>query len=217
MNTTGQGLSETLAALIAREESGAEVTVAEVFRRIGDRGFGLLLLILSLPSALPVPAPGYSTPFGVLLALLAIQMVAGRRTPWLPAWAGKRKFSGGLVDRMVPATAKFFSKVEKLVRPRMRWVGSRAGLPFLGVLVFIMAFLMILPIPLTNTAPAMVIFLIGFGLCEEDGLFCLAAAALAIVATALYSYVLYLFAVYGLEGIERLKDAIKAAIGLGGG
>jgi len=63
----------------------------EVFERIGDRGFGVLLIILSLPSALPVPAPGYSTPFGILIAVLALQMIAGRTTPWLPERAARTK------------------------------------------------------------------------------------------------------------------------------
>lgn len=208
-------LSVTLRTLVARDASGADVSIADVFQRIGDRGFGLLLMILSLPSALPVPAPGYSTPFGILLAILALQMICGRNSPWLPAWAAKHNLSGGFVEKMLGGSAKFFSYLEYIIRPRMRWVGSRAALPFMGVLVLIMAALMVLPIPLTNTFPAMVIFLIGAGLTEEDGLVCLGASALAVAAVGLYSFVIYLFLTYGIEGIERLKDGIKAALGLG--
>ena len=208
-------LSTTLRELIARDESGADVSIANVFQRIGDRGFGLLLVILSLPSALPIPAAGYSTPFGILLAILGLQMVFGRKTPWLPEWAGKHKLSGGFVEKMIGLSAKFFRYLEVFIRPRMRWVGSRAGLPFMGVLVLIMACLMILPIPLTNTFPAFVIFLIGVGLTEEDGLFCLCASALAVVSVALYGYVIYLFVTFGVEGVERLKDLIKSSLGMG--
>jgi len=208
-------LSTTLRDLIARDKSGADVSFANVFQRIGDRGFGLLLMILSLPSALPIPAAGYSTPFGILLAILALQMISGRKTPWLPEWAGKHNLSGGFVEKMIGLSAKFFRYLEVFIRPRMRWVGSRAGLPFMGVLVLIMACLMILPIPLTNTFPAFVIFLIGVGLTEEDGLFCLCASALAVVSVALYGYVIYLFVTFGVEGVERLKDLIKSSLGMG--
>jgi hypothetical protein len=210
-----ESLSTTLRELIARDESGADVSIANVFQRIGDRGFGLLLVILSLPSALPIPAAGYSTPFGILLAILGLQMVFGRKTPWLPAWAGKHKLSGGFVEKMIGLSAKFFRYIEVFIRPRMRWVGSRAGLPFMGALVIIMACLMILPIPLTNTFPAFVIFLIGVGLTEEDGLFCLCASALAVASVALYGYVIYLFVTFGVEGVERLKNLIKSALGMG--
>ena len=58
--------------------------ISEVARAVGEKGFGMLLVVLSLPSALPVPAPGYSTPFGLVMALIALQMVCGRRTVWLP-------------------------------------------------------------------------------------------------------------------------------------
>lgn len=209
---SAESLSVTLKNLLARDASGGDVNVAEVFRRIGDRGFGLMLMILSLPSALPVPAPGYSTPFGILLAILGFQMICGRKSPWLPAWAGKHKLSGGLFEKMLGASAKVFGVLEYVVRPRMRWVGSRIGLPFMGALVVIMAGLMILPIPLTNTFPAMVIFLIGVGLTEEDGLFCLSASALGVLSVALYSYVIYLFVTLGVEGIDRLKDSIRGLI-----
>jgi hypothetical protein len=60
-------------------------TLGELRTALWDRGFGLSMLLLSLPSALPVPAPGYSTPFGIALVGLAAQMMMGRPTPWLPA------------------------------------------------------------------------------------------------------------------------------------
>lgn len=202
-------LTDELRKLLVREDSAESVTLGEVFGRIGDRGFGLLLLVLSLPSALPVPAPGYSTPFGILLFILALQMVSGRRTPWLPARAAGMRLKGRFVEVMLSFLEKFFGKVEFLIKPRLRWVGSRGGLVFLGLLVLIMAGLMILPIPLTNTAPAFVIFLIGVGLSEEDGVFCLLASALGVLATAVYALVLYLFFRFGIAGLGQITDWLR--------
>jgi len=216
MEPTRENLSTVLASLLARDQAGAELTLGEVFGRIGDRGFGLLLIVLSLPSALPVPAPGYSTPFGVVIAVLAGQMLAGRTTPWLPARAAATKLHGKFVDGMLGFFSKFFAKTEFLIRPRLRWVASRPGRAFLGALVLIMAALMILPIPLTNTFPAFVIFLTGIGLTEEDGLFSLAAAALGVLATALYAVVVFFTIRFGLEGIDMLKEWIKTSAGLAG-
>lgn len=75
-----------------------------------------------------------------------------------------------------------------------------------------MACLMILPIPLTNTFPAFVIFLTGIGLTEEDGFFSLGAALLGVLAVGLYAVVIYFFIHFGLEGIEMIKEAIKATL-----
>ncbi len=211
-----ENLSTALAGLLAREHSEGGLTLGEVFRRIGDRGFGLLLVVLALPSALPLPAAGYSTPFGILIAILALQMLAGRTTPWLPERAARMKLSGKFIDVMLGFFSKFFSKVEFLIRPRLSWVDSQAGRAFLGVLVLIMACLMILPIPLSNTFPAFVIFLTGIGLTEEDGLFSIFAGLLGVVSTALYAVVIYIFIKFGLEGIEMIKEWIKSAAGLAG-
>lgn len=206
-------LTEDLKKLLARKNSSEGLTLGEVFERIGDRGFGLLLLVLSLPSALPVPAPGYSTPFGILLFILGLQMLFGRRTPWLPRRAGAMRLKGGFIDVMMSFFEKFFSKAEFFVRPRLRWVGSRAGMVFLGALVVLMAGLMILPIPLTNTAPAFVIFLIGTGLSEDDGLFCIFAGALGVAATAAYALVLYLFFRFGIAGLGQISEWVRGAFG----
>ncbi len=64
-------LGKTLQELLkADDENG--ISISEVARAVGEKGFGLLLIVLSLPSALPVPAPGYSTPFGLVMALIAL-------------------------------------------------------------------------------------------------------------------------------------------------
>ena len=216
MHSHRENLSTALAGLLAREHSAAGLTLGEVFQRIGDRGFGLLLIVLSLPSALPIPAAGYSTPFGIIIAVLALQMLAGRTSPWIPERAARTKLHGKFIDVMLGFFTKFFSKVEFLIRPRLTWVGSRPGRAFLGLLVLIMAGLMILPIPLTNTFPAFVIFLTGIGLTEEDGLFSIFAGVLGVLSTVLYGMVIYWFVRFGLEGIEMLKESIKSAAGLAG-
>ena len=71
-------LGKTLQELLkADDENG--ISISEVARAVGEKGFGLLLIVLSLPSALPVPAPAYSTPFGLVMALIALQIPHGCR------------------------------------------------------------------------------------------------------------------------------------------
>ena len=41
-----------------------KVTLSELLLIAEERTFGFLFVLLSLPSALPIPAPGYSIPFG---------------------------------------------------------------------------------------------------------------------------------------------------------
>lgn len=60
------------------------VSLGDILQLAAERTFGFLLAVLSLPSALPIPAPGYSTPFGIVLLLLGWQLLVGASTPWLP-------------------------------------------------------------------------------------------------------------------------------------
>ena len=75
---------------------------------------------------------------------------------------------------------------------------ARRGKFFAGILIIIMAALMIVPIPLTNTAPAMVIFVIGVAMVEDDGLGLLLSCVLALLAVLLYLAVLAAISYFGL-------------------
>ncbi len=190
-------LSELLQQLLSKDH---DLTVGRLFEDIGEKGFGLVLVLFSLPSALPVPAPGYSTPFGILLAILAVQMISGRHKPWLPQRMSKIQINKGMATKMLNGAASFFSRLENFVRPRWSWASGNAGHTFAGVIVLMMAILMIIPIPGTNTAPAGVIFLTGIALTEEDGLFLGLTSLLGILAAIFYAVILAVVFHYGVSG-----------------
>ncbi len=205
----GQALDELLASENLRGPSIKEITGA-----VGEKGFGLVLMVLSLPSALPVPAPGYSTPFGIVIGLIALQMMLGRETLWIPERLKRVRIKPSIARRMLGTAARFLKKIERFIRPRQRWIRSRAGQAGLASVILIMASLMMLPIPLTNTFPAMVIFLIGIGLSEEDGLLAICAFGVGVLAIGLYAGVIYVFLTQGPEAIEAMKEWIKARLGV---
>ena len=206
-------LGETLQELLKAEDERG-ISISEITRTVGEKGFGLLLIVLSLPSALPVPAPGYSTPFGFVMALIALQMICGQTAVWLPHKIGIIRIKPKLADMMLGTASKFLSKMERYIRPRQKWIRGRTGQASLALVVLIMACLMMLPIPLTNTFPAMVIFMIGVGLSEEDGLLAIGAFTLGCCAVLLYIGIVYIVLIQGVEAIEPIKDWIKSLVGI---
>lgn len=192
---------------------GEALTVETLVARVGDRGFGLLLLVLSLPSALPLPAAGYSVPFGLLLLVLAVQMLIGKTRPVFPRRLEKVRISSSFAEKLIAGAAWIFKRLEWVIRPRMKWVGLRPGRVLMGLLVMAMAVLMMIPIPMTNTFPAFVIFLIGIGLTEDDGLFAIGACLVGVLAVALYAALVWAMIVYGPEVVTTIKDTIKSALG----
>ncbi len=123
-----------------------------------------------------------------------------------------------MTERVVGAGNKIFSKISWLVRPRLRWMGTRGGRTLVAAIVIIMSCLMILPIPTTNTFPAFVVFLLGVGISEEDGLFGFVAIFVGILAVLLYAFVIYiaihLVSEYGWDGLSQLKDMLKQYLSL---
>lgn len=198
-----ESLAEALEYL-AQKNTAQGPNIGDIIDSFADKSFGLLFLVLSLPSALPVPAPGYSTPFGLVIVLLSIQMLWGRRKLWIPEKLRNVRMKKTLAQKILSTGARNVRYLERFIRPRQYWIGSTFGLRIMAIVLIFMGCLMIMPIPLTNTAPAGVVFLLGLGLAEDDGLLALLSFAAGTVAIAIYVYVIYLFFAYGPETVENL-------------
>ena len=183
------------------------VTLAQLLELAGERIFGVLFVLLSLPSALPVPAPGYSVPFGIVLFLLAVQLIAGAERPWLPAKWLQKSMPLEKVRGFFEAGAPWLRRIEAVSRPRLLFVcQSPPGKLVLGLAIALMAVSMMLPIPLTNTLPAVGVFITGFGLLDDDGAISLAGLVVCSIGFALSASVL----IFGVEVVKAAIDAMKS-------
>jgi hypothetical protein len=188
------------------ESRGATVTLADILNLTEERIFGFLMAILALPSALPLPAPGYSTPFGIALFVLAVQLVMGRDRPWLPAKILNGSMKLETVQKFVKMGTPWIQKIENVTKPRLAYIcTSPPGRVMLGIAMALMATSMMIPIPGTNTLPAMGIFVISFGLLEEDGLICIGGLFLCSLGAVLTSSIL----VFGTVAVERCVNLVK--------
>src|SRR4051812_31189376 len=75
-------LSQELVILEAKSRE-QRVDLGDVMALLGERAYTFLLVLLTLPFIQPIPIPGLSTPFGVVIALLGSGLLVGRN-PWLP-------------------------------------------------------------------------------------------------------------------------------------
>ena len=203
-------LAETLQSILNKYEESP--SIGDLMAAVGDKGFGLLLIILSLPSALPVPAIGYSTPFGICMVIIAAQIFIGRTQVQLPKRLKKIRIPLKLVQSITSFALHFLKRTEKLVKPRQRWIHSKLGHSILPVTIFAMSIFMIIPIPGTNTLPAMAIFIIGISIAEEDGLIAIMATLFSVLAASFSGWLLYWFITEGPEKVEAIKDGIKSWI-----
>ncbi|MBF2056316.1 MAG: exopolysaccharide biosynthesis protein [Cyanobacterium sp. T60_A2020_053] len=199
-------LSVKLDNYLFATERQEKITFDDLMTLAGESIFGFLLAVLSFPSALPIPAPGYSIPFGILIFLLGMQLATGAKTPWLPKRLKKGAMKKTMAQNFFKKGLPWLQKIENITKPRLTYIcNTPLGKVFLGVIIALMGISMMIPIPGTNTAPAMGVFIIGFGLQEDDGLICLAGFIVALIAGILSASII----IGAIWGSTNLLEMIR--------
>ncbi len=156
------------------------VTVNWLIEQLGERSFGLTLLVMALLGLVP----GASTFVGVLVAWPAIQMILGHKTPVLPGFFGRRKISLEKLERAVRFVTPKLRWVETMIKPR--WpAGFQATRRLTGIVVLLLGLTLISPFPFSQVLPALVIMLLALAYLEEDGSALLVISAVSLVSLAL--------------------------------
>lgn len=159
-------LSRIFQDLAVRAED--KITVAEIRQALGDRSFATLLVFFSSLNLLPFP-PGSTLIFGPPVVLIALQMVLGNRTAWLPRFLLDKSIDAEKFRHMSERVIPRLIWIERLIKPRY-WPFARDHADrAIGVIALILAIAVTLPIPLGNWFPAFSCVLVGLALSERDG------------------------------------------------
>lgn len=170
----------------ARQFQGERISVGELKSALGRRSFGLILFVLAIPNSLPIVGiPGLSAVTGAPILLIAFQMMLGYQHIWLPKWIANSSMTHQSFLKIMEKASPWLARVEKLLKPRWDWLIKGRIEQFLGGVCVLMAFLLILPIPLGNLLPGISILLISLGLIERDGL-CVALGLVMSVVSVVY-------------------------------
>lgn len=161
------------------EAPAERVTLDWLMGQLGDRSFGLVLLLLALLGLLP----GVSAVAGVLLMVPAAQMILARRGPVFPRRVATRRFEVRRLARVVRRVVPVLRWLERFIRPR--WATPfEATKRVVGGVVLLLGAALLAPVPLSNVPPALTIALIAFAYLEEDGVLLCAGLAAALVMLA---------------------------------
>jgi hypothetical protein len=190
----GKTISEIL-RFLAHEFPNDRITIGDIVETLEDRAFGLLMLFLALPMAVPLSAiPGVSTVFGVPLIVIAAQVAIGLRRPALPRWLRQRSISRADLAKVVDWVEPYLKRVERIVHPRWPLLTSFLAERLMGTFSMLLAIVMSLPIVLGNQPPAIAISLFAIAILEKDGLFSILGAVAGVAAIAIVAVVLSAFA-----------------------
>jgi len=70
---------------VVEQAPGERISVGDLVDAFGDRAFGFVLILFSLPNCVPAP-PGIAGIVGTPVLIFGLQMMLGHRQPWLPGF-----------------------------------------------------------------------------------------------------------------------------------
>ncbi len=146
-----------------------QVTLADAMETLGDRTIGGILLVLAIPTVMPVPL-GVSVLFNLPVLLFTFQMMRGGNAMTLPDWLLRRSVATSTLARMIDAILPRLRMVERMLSPRMHHLTASRFERWLGPICFLMAAIAITPLPLIGWLPGFGLVIIALGLIEHDGL-----------------------------------------------
>lgn len=197
----------TLLSDIQTQIQQEKISFGELLTLFHERGFGFFLFLFALPAALPLPGLGINTVIALPLLLLTAEQTLGRNTIWLPKKISQKTLTKAKIDGFIDAAKPWMERLEFFIRPRLGFITEGVFSPIIGVLGFIMALAVAIPLPLTNTVPAFGIALMAIGVLMRDGLAVIGGALIGLLWVAMLVFVTLYF---GAEGIYITKDFIKS-------
>jgi len=146
-------------------------TVGALSEEFEERAFAVTILLLMFPSALPIPTGGITHVLEFFAIIVALQMVAGRTTLWLPKRFAQRELGASMTEKAVPFISRRIRWFEKYSEPRLaglfdqRWFIRIIGLV---ILVFTLGAIIAPPFSGLDTLPALGIVIICLAIVLGD-------------------------------------------------
>ena len=163
-------LSDQLERWLRAKEPKTIGSLIDVFE---EKSFAVLFVLLLAVPALPLPTGGVTHVFEVIAALLALELIVGRRRVWLPdRWRAKEigkptreRFAGTLLPRIRWIERHSHAHLGFLLEHRL------AGIVFgLVTVVLIVTAFAAPPFTGLDTLPSLGVVLISLGVLLEDPL-----------------------------------------------
>lgn len=185
-----QNLGTLLAFMKQAGEPDEPVTIACMLEATGHRSFGALLLVPGLLVFSPLSGiPGLPSFFAVMVGLIALQLLAGRKHFWLPQWLLQRSASRSKYDRALAFLKRPARFVDRLLRHRLTFLTEGLAVRINALLCLLIAATMppLELIPFSNSTAGAALTFLGLGMMARDGALVIAAIALLGVLAYLVS------------------------------
>jgi hypothetical protein len=180
-----QKLSDELEAWLTGE---GDKTLGGLVSAFGEKSFAVLFVLLLGVPALPLPTGGATHVFEIIAALLALELIVGRRMVWLPQRWQRLELAGARQQKFIASLTKLIRRLERLSRPRLAFLFHRrlSNAVFGGLVIAGTAGAFFAP-PFTglDTLPALGVVILSLGVLLEDFLVVVAGILVGIAGVTL--------------------------------
>jgi hypothetical protein len=169
-------------------ESDGEKTLGGLQDVFEERTFAVTIFLLMAPTALPLPTGGLTYALEITTVLLGLEMVAGRRTVWLPTSWQQRELGEATTGKAIPAIVRIIRWCERWSHPRgVRLIDGSWTWRVLGLLIasLTVAAMVAPPFSGLDTLPALGVVLIALAILLHDLVIATLGLAIGIAGTVL--------------------------------
>ncbi|MGC1177103.1 MAG: exopolysaccharide biosynthesis protein [Candidatus Saccharimonadales bacterium] len=183
--TTRSKFSDQLETWLKSKQPKTLASLEEVFQ---DKSFAISFLLLMILPALPLPTGGITHVFEIITMLLALELIIGLETPWLPKRWKHMKLGKAMRGKVIPLLLRRVRWFERRSSPRWQQIFR---LPLAARLISLVVFGLTLtaflapPFSGLDTLPSLGVVLISLALILDDALFLLGGLIVGLAGCAL--------------------------------
>jgi hypothetical protein len=166
--TEAPAFSDELEAWLRSDREKTIGSLGEVFEA---RAFAVTILLLMFLPALPIPTGGITHVFELVTLLLAMQMIVGRETIWLPERFRRRPLGAAVTGKAIPFILRRIRWFERHSNGRLarlfeyRWWNRICGF---AIIVFTLGAALAPPFSGLDTLPALGVVAICLAIILQD-------------------------------------------------
>jgi hypothetical protein len=156
-------------------------TLGSLIELFGEKSFAIVFVLLLALPALPLPTGGATHVFEAIAMLLALELIVGRRTIWLPRRLCRRDLSRMAQGKFAARLLRVVRRLERFSRPRAaRVVRQRLTAVAFGLIVLGLSATAFVAPPFSglDTLPALGVVVLSLGILFEDAVLALAGTVI---------------------------------------
>lgn len=189
-----RNLEELLSQIAhAAHNEQTRVTVGDILHAVGTRSFAPVLMLTGTLLVSPLSGiPLFPTTMALIVLLVSVQMLAGRRHFWLPRWLLLRTLERRRLLQILQWLQKPCAFIDRYLQPRLTYLVKGPSMILIALTCLVIAVTMPVMelIPFSSSVAGVALCAFGLALVARDGAIVLLAYAMtALMAAAVVGVV----------------------------